>query len=128
MSALEYRDVEDFKKPPAMTIHDMEWEWATVEWKPPFGRDWRVSFRRNQFEGNYVDITFRMGNTYVPFGSDTDIGIQSPLPFFYDAEAFHEWMLWRLMRLGIHEVAEGYRRNGKPFRDPHDPRWWSEDD
>lgn len=61
----------------------------------------------------------------VPDANDTDVEaklrIHSPIPPMPTVTAFHNWLLWRLKMIEIHECMEFFHVDGKPYLDPHEP-------
>jgi hypothetical protein len=79
---------------------------------------WDLSVYIDPHEGLHVAIVAEVEDAYPP-GQMVFLDIHSALPPFADQEAAKQWMLWRLERVGSHEVREWLRSNGDLVSDPH---------
>ncbi len=82
--------------------------------------NWDFTVYQDPHEGLHLSIVAEVEDSYHP-GQMIYLDIHSALPPFADEDAVEQWMLWRLKRIGSHEVREGLRRNGKLVSDPHLP-------
>jgi hypothetical protein len=82
---------------------------------------WAMSLYLDPHEGLHVAIEAEVDDAYHP-GQMIHLDIHSALPPFADEDAVEQWMLWRLERIGSHEVREWLRRDGRIVSDPHHPK------
>lgn len=82
---------------------------------------WTLSTFVDRWEGIVFRVTAMVDNAYRPGGDRTELRINSRMPPMRDVEALHEWILWRMMQIEIHECREFLRLDGRMLVDPHDP-------
>jgi predicted metal-dependent enzyme (double-stranded beta helix superfamily) len=85
-----------------------------VEYKP----GWRFTIHQHKWEGLCVDIAVSLPNGYRP-DQEVDVNIRVPVPPIVSPEHFHDWLMWRLARVEMHEMREFYHVNGTIRDDPH---------
>lgn len=92
---------------------------TTVTYKPGF----QFTIMRHPIEGLCLRIVFNVPDAYRP-GEQQTQGVNAPIPPLYDARHFHDWLLWRLRIIELHELCEFYRVNGELLYDPHSLDYW----
>jgi hypothetical protein len=83
---------------------------------------WTVRVREHKYEGLYVVFEGTMPNVYNP-AQTVDLRVNSQIfgPALSDQTSFKEWLLHRWLKICAHEALEGFRIDGKPYVDPHQP-------
>lgn len=97
-----------------MSVTEMATAASRVAYKP----GWKFEIYEGEWEGPHVAITAAIPNAY-DINSPIVLNIHSPIPPMRDETALHEWLMWRLGRIEIHEMREFYRVDGVCVDDPH---------
>jgi hypothetical protein len=69
-------------------------------------------------EGPVLWIEFSVPDSRNP-GQIQDQRVKTYIPPVTNADQFYRWLKWRLNRIAIHEVGEGFRVKGELIYDPH---------
>jgi hypothetical protein len=94
--------------------HELQLCLNAVDYKP----GWKFTLYQHRYEGVCVDIAITLPNGYRP-AETVDVNIRCPVPPIVNAEHFHDWLMWRLARIELHEMREFYHVNGTIRDDPH---------
>jgi hypothetical protein len=111
-----------------MTPDQIIQELRCVTYKP----GWEFTWHTHPFDGLTLRITFSAPNVYrVSLGADEtgdmqEQGINVPIPPLMSRAQFHDWLMWRLKIIELHELQEFYWVNDKIYRDPHNPDYMKE--
>lgn len=89
-------------------------EMDKITYKP----GWSWSLYETPWEGWWISIRLEVIDSRHPDEVQVQ-NIRSPLPPFQTISQVHVWMLWRLMRIEVHEAREFYRVDGVLYDDPH---------
>src|SRR4051812_22267424 len=82
---------------------------------------------QHPFEGFHnvcLAVEFSVPNSYKQ-GEQQKQCVNVPVPPIVSADHFHDWLLWRLQTIALHETCEMYWRDGKLMYDPHSEKYWS---
>lgn len=85
-----------------------------------------VRIFRHPFEGYRnvcLAIIFTVPNSYRP-GEDQTQCVNVPVPPIVSPDHFHDWLLWRIQTIALHETCEMYWLDGAPMFDPHSEAYW----
>jgi hypothetical protein len=76
------------------------------------------------FQNVCLAIEFTVPNAYKQ-GEQQKQCVNVPVPPIVSAEHFHDWLLWRMQTIVLHETCEMYWLDGKaPMYDPHSETYW----
>ena len=79
---------------------------------------WEFVLYQHRWEGVWLAITATLPDSYHP-GEVTTVTIRSAVPPMQTYEQFHDWIMWRLVRIEVHEMREFYKVGGVVVDDPH---------
>jgi hypothetical protein len=79
---------------------------------------WRFSIYEHPFEGPFLRIEFDVRDSYNS-GESVTLGINSFVPPCRQQYQFLDWLLYRIIRIEVHEAREFFKINGVPYEDPH---------
>jgi hypothetical protein len=103
--------------PRFLTYAELDRELARLHYRRP---GWSVALFLDPWEGPALLLTATVVDAYHPERT-TDLRIRSLVPPCPTADAFADWVLWRLLQVESHETRELLWRDGAPLYDPHDP-------
>jgi hypothetical protein len=89
-------------------------ELERVSYKP----GWSFEAYEDRWEGPHILIVVKAVSAYRPVET-LDLGIRSALPPFAHPSDLHDWLMWRIGRIEMHELREFYRVDGRLVDDPH---------
>jgi hypothetical protein len=96
-----------------MTTSEVAEVVSRVTYKP----GWRFTVYEGRWEGTHLAITTVVPDAYG--GPDLVIDVHSMVPPMRDEAQVHDWLMWRLARIEVHEMREFYRVAGCVYDDPH---------
>jgi hypothetical protein len=80
---------------------------------------WSIRVDDGGWEGPKVVIGATVDDAYHP-GEQVTLDIHTYLPPQPTVADLDRWVVWRLARIAVHEVLEGWRDDaGRPVFDPH---------
>lgn len=97
-----------------LTTAEIQTELDRVTYKP----GWSFRVYDGRWEGQHIAITVCLPNSYRA-DEPLVLDVHSPMPPLRDTSHLHEWLMWRLGRIEIHELREFYRVDGVCVNDPH---------
>lgn len=101
--------------PKFLTYDELVTELAQFEYRP----GWNLSIYMHPWEGPIFRVVTKVPNSYDSADKPLELRINSAIPPIPSAEYFGHWLLWRLMKIEIHECQEFLKKNTVTLFDPH---------
>lgn len=97
-----------------LTIQQIEDELKKITYR----EGWKFFVYQGAWEGQHLRIEATVPDS-VELGQDVFLNIETPIPPCPDAQYFHHWLIYRLIRIETHEAREWFKVNGVPVFYPH---------
>lgn len=97
-----------------LTTDQLQAALAEVTYRP----GWSFSLSEHRWEGTKIRILAEVRNSNRPDETIT-LGIDSFVPPMSTVAQFHQWLIYRLIRIESHEAREWLREHDQPLFNPH---------